>query len=284
MVFGTGLVKTPEDFGVQAKLPSHPELLDWLAIHFMESGWDVKHLLRLIVTSQTYRQSSRATPEMVEQDPENSLLARGPRYRMASWMIRDSALATSNLLTRQVGGSPVRPYQPPGVWEEATFGNKRYEQDHGPALYRRSLYVFWRRIVAPTLFFDVANRQSCSVKTARTNVPLHALLTLNDTTYIEAARALAQSLLLTETTEPTERLARAFQQVLSRAPGPEEQLILQRALAQHRADFQTQPEAATALLATGESPRHPDLDPIEHAAWTVVCNTLLNLDEALTRE
>jgi hypothetical protein len=284
MVFGTGLVKTPEDFGVQAKLPSHPELLDWLAIRLMESGWDVKHLLRLIVTSQTYRQSSRATPEMVEQDPENSLLARGPRYRMASWMIRDSALATANLLTRQVGGSPVRPYQPPGVWEEATFGNKRYEQDHGPALYRRSLYVFWRRIVAPTLFFDVANRQSCSVKTARTNVPLHALLTLNDTTYIEAARALAQSLLLTETTEPTERLARAFQQVLSRAPGPEEQLILQRALAQHRADFQTHPEAATALLATGESPRHPDLDPVEHAAWTVVCNTLLNLDEALTRE
>ena len=284
MVFGTGLVKTPEDFGVQAKLPSHPELLDWLAIRFMESGWDVKHLLRLIVTSHTYRQSSRATPEMVEQDPENSLLARGPRYRMASWMIRDSALATASLLTRQVGGSPVRPYQPPGVWEEATFGNKRYEQDHGPALYRRSLYVFWRRIVAPTLFFDVANRQSCSVKTARTNVPLHALLTLNDTTYIEAARALAQSLLLTETTEPTERLARAFQQVLSRAPGPEEQLILQRALAQHRADFQTHPEAATALLATGESPRHPDLDPIEHAAWTVVCNTLLNLDEALTRE
>ena len=284
MVFGTGLVKTPEDFGVQAKLPSHPELLDWLAIHFMESGWEVKHLLRLIVTSQTYRQSSRATPEMVEQDPENSLLARGPRYRMASWMIRDSALATANLLTRQVGGSPVRPYQPPGVWEEATFGNKRYEQDHGPALYRRSLYVFWRRIVAPTLFFDVANRQSCSVKTARTNVPLHALLTLNDTTYIEAARALAQSLLLTETTEPTERLARAFQLVLSRAPGPEEQLILHRALAQHRADFQTHPEAATALLATGESPRHPDLDPIEHATWTVVCNTLLNLDEALTRE
>lgn len=284
MVFGTGLVKTPEDFGVQAKLPSHPELLDWLAIHFMESGWDVKHLLRLIVTSQTYRQSSRATPEMVEQDPENSLLARGPRYRMASWMIRDSALATASLLTRQVGGSPVRPYQPPGVWEEATFGNKRYEQDHGPALYRRSLYVFWRRIVAPTLFFDVANRQSCSVKTARTNVPLHALLTLNDTTYIEAARALAQSLLLTEPAEPTERLTRAFQQVLSRAPGPEEQLILQRALAQHRADFQTHPEAATALLATGESPRHPDLDPIEHAAWTVVCNTLLNLDEALTRE
>jgi hypothetical protein len=193
--FGVGLVKTSEDFGLQGERPSHPELLDWLAIEFVESGWDVKALIRTVVLSATYRQSSQSSPENRERDPENRKLSRGPRFRMSSPMIRDMALASAGLLTERVGGTAVNPYQPAGVWEETTFGNKRYTQDHGEALYRRSLYVFWRRIIGPTLFFDVANRQTCTVKTPRTNVPLHALLTLNDTGYVEAARVLAQQVL-----------------------------------------------------------------------------------------
>ncbi|MGE3308578.1 MAG: DUF1553 domain-containing protein, partial [Limisphaerales bacterium] len=204
--FGVGLVKTSEDFGIQGEKPSHPDLLDWLATDFVDSGWNVKHLHRLIVTSAAYRRSSITDPTRRDRDPENRLLARGPRFRMPSWMIRDSALAASGLLSEIRGGPPVKPYQPAGVWEEATFGNKRYRQDQGTALYRRSLYVFWRRIVAPTMFFDVANRQTCSVRAPRTNVPLHALLTLNDDTYVEAARALAEHVLLGSPSTTRDRL------------------------------------------------------------------------------
>jgi hypothetical protein len=282
-LFGIGLVKTAEDFGLQGERPVQPELLDWLAVEFVQSGWNVKHLLRLIVTSATYRQASQVTPAAAERDPENRLLARGPRFRIPSWMIRDTALAASGLLVETRGGPSIKPYQPLGVWEEATFGNKRYEQDHGDALYRRSLYVFWRRIVGPTLFFDVASRQTCTVKTPRTNVPLHALLTLNDTTYLEAARALAQRVLVSEPDTPA-RLGHAFRRVLGREPSAEEQAVLTRALDRHRATYAADPAAAAALLATGESPRDATLDPAEHAAWTLVCTTILNLDEALTKE
>jgi len=282
--FGIGLVKTAEDFGLQGERPAHPELLDWLAIECVQSGWNVKHLVRLMVTSATYRQSSQVTPAAIERDPHNRLLARGARFRLPSWMIRDAALAASGLFAENVGGPPVKPYQPSGVWEEATFGNKRYEQDHGAALYRRSLYVFWRRIIGPTLFFDVASRQTCTVTTPRTNVPLHALLTLNDTTFVEAARALAQRLLLDGSRETAARLALAYQQVLGRNPSAEETDVLTSGLERHRTAYQADPAAAAALLAIGESPRDPALDPVEHAAWTVVCNTILNLDEALTKE
>src|SRR5439155_23775396 len=181
--FGAGIVKTSEDFGVQGERPSHPELLDWLAVEFRQSGWDVKHVHRLIVTSAAYRQSSKVTADLLERDPENRLLARGPRYRMPAFMIRDQALAASGLLVEKLGGPPVKPYQPPGVWEDATFGQIRYEQDHGEALYRRSLYTFWRRIVGPTEFFDSASRQTCSVRSSRTNTPLHAFTTMNDPTF-----------------------------------------------------------------------------------------------------
>src|SRR5262245_52314216 len=194
-LFGTGLVKTPEDFGVQGEKPSNPELLDWLATEFVRTGWDVKAMHRLIVTSATYRQSSRVTPALAERDPQNRLLARGPRFRPPSWMVRDQALAASGLLVRKLGGPPVKPYQPAGVWEEATFGTKKYQQDKGEALYRRSVYTFWRRIVGPTMLFDAAARQVCTVKQVRTNTPLHALVVLNDPTYVEAARALAQRVL-----------------------------------------------------------------------------------------
>jgi hypothetical protein len=281
--FGVGLVKTSEDFGLQGERPSHPELLDWLAIEFVESGWDVKALVRSIVMSGTYRQSSQSSPENRERDPENRRLSRGPRFRMSSPMIRDMALASAGLLTERVGGTAVNPYQPAGVWEETTFGNKRYTQDHGEALYRRSLYVFWRRIIGPTLFFDVANRQTCTVKTPRTNVPLHALLTLNDTGYVEAARVLAQQVLANESSDP-ERLAQIFLKILGRRPRPAESQILLEGLRRHRATYAHQPELATQWIRTGEHPTPSSLNPVELAAWTVTASTVLNLDEALTKE
>jgi len=240
-------------------------------------------LHRLIVTSATYRQSSQVTPAAFERDPENRRLARGARFRMPSWMIRDAALAAAGLLTPTQGGAAVKPYQPTGVWEEATFGNKRYVQDSGAALYRRSLYVFWRRIVGPTLFFDVASRQTCTVKTPRTNVPLHALLTLNDVTYVEAARALAERVLQSDASGAA-RLDVAFERVLGRSATAAEQRVLTAGLDRHRRTFADDPAAALKLLAVGDSGRDQRLDPSEHAAWTVLCGTVLNLDEALTKE
>ena len=287
-LFGVGLVKTSEDFGLQGERPSHPELLDWLALEFVESGWDVKGLLRTIVLSATYRQSSRMTPEARERDPENRRLARGPRFRMPSPMIRDMTLAAAGLLTGTVGGPAVNTYQPPGVWEETTFGNKRYTQDHGEALYRRSLYVFWRRIIGPTLFFDVANRQACTVKTPRTNVPLHALLTLNDTGYVEAARVMAQQVLARQapagTTGDAERIEQICRRVLARAPEAAERQVLLEGLRRHRAAFSGRPESAARWIRNGEAAVPAELDPIELAAWTLTASTVLNLDEALTKE
>ncbi|MEN9732722.1 MAG: hypothetical protein RLZ45_717 [Verrucomicrobiota bacterium] len=283
LFFGLGLVKTSEDFGLQGERPSHPELLDWLAVEFRDSGWDLKHLHRLIVTSATYRQSSRTPPETRERDPENRLLARGPRLRMPSWMIRDAALFHAGLLVEDIGGPPVKPYQPSGIWEEATFGTKRYEQDHGASLYRRSLYVFWRRIVGPTLFFDVASRQTCTVRTPRTNVPLHALLTLNDITYVEAARALAIRV-ATSGASDTDRLRWLYQEVVGRLPDTAEQDRLLESLRRYQQRFTAEPERARELVGIGEVRIPTSLDPASQAAWTVVCSTVLNLDEALNVE
>jgi hypothetical protein len=282
MFFGTGLVKTGEDFGVQGERPSHPELLDWLACEFAEK-WDTKHLIRLIVTSTTYRQSARVTPELLDRDPANRFLTRGPRFRLPSWMIRDQALAASGLLTPTFGGPPVRTYQPAGIWEEATFGTKRYAQDKGDALYRRSLYVFWRRIIGPTVFFDVANRQTCSVKTTTTNTPLHALVTLNETTYVESARTLAQLALAEGGTTDAGRLSFAFRRVLARAPTETEAGVLARALEKQRALFAADKGAALKLLKVGDSPRNEKLDAVEHAALASVCLMVLNMDEALNK-
>ena len=284
-LFGIGLVKTAEDFGVQAEVPPHPELLDWLAADFRETGWDMKRLIRQIVTSRAYRQSSKVSLSLLDVDPENRLLARGARYRMPSWMIRDHALAVSGLLVDKVGGAPVNGYQPPGVWEEASFGKKKYVQGSGDALYRRSLYTFWRRIIGPTLFFDTAGRQVCEVKPKRTNTPLHALTTLNDVTFVEAARVLADRV-LTEgaATDDEARLVRIFESILARPPHARERGILLAALARSQAEFEADPEAATQLASFGESKPTPGLDPATHAAWTSLCLAVLNLDEALTRE
>jgi hypothetical protein len=282
MFFGTGLVKTTGDFGVQGEKPSHPELLDWLAADFVASGWDVKRLCKLIVTSSTYRQSSKVSPTVQERDPENRLLTRGPRYRLPSWMIRDQALAASGLLVERRGGPPVNPYQPAGVWEEATFGTRQYRQDHGAALYCRSLYTFWRRIVGPTMFFDSASRQVCTVKQPRTNTPLHALVTLNDVMFVEAARAIAERVLTKAS--PSQRVDLAFRLILARGPSAEEERIMQASVGRLHSEFLRKPMAALRLLAIGESRRDEALDPAEHAAYTVLCSTILNLDEALTRE
>jgi hypothetical protein len=258
-------------------------LLDWLAIEFRETGWDTKALVRLIVTSHTYRQSSRITPEMHERDAANLLYARGSRYRLPSWMIRDQALAASGLLVGRLGGPPVKPYQPEGVWEETTFGEKKYVQDQGDALYRRSLYTFWRRIIAPTEFFDVHSRMTTSVKPARTNTPMHALTTLNNTTYVEAARALAGRV-MREAAGGEQRVQAAYRAVLARPPTAAEGAVF---LGQHRrllARFADDPASAARLLDVGESPRDPTLSSADHAAWTSLCLALFNLDETLNKE
>ena len=213
-LFGIGLVKTSEDFGIQGEIPEHMALLDWLSAQFMDSGWNLKELLKTILTSEAYRRSSDTTPQLQESDPENRFMARGARYRLPSWMIRDQALSVAGLLDPRQGGPPVNGYQPEGVWEEATFGNKKYTMDDPSKRYRRSLYTFWRRIIAPTMFFDTASRQTCTVSIKRTNSPLHALATLNDVTYIEASRALATMAMEQAEEAPDQKLEWIYRRVL----------------------------------------------------------------------
>ncbi|MFZ2276744.1 MAG: PSD1 and planctomycete cytochrome C domain-containing protein [Prosthecobacter sp.] len=279
--FGVGLVKTAEDFGLQGEEPPQRELLDWLASEFIDSGWDVKALMRLIVTSETYQQSSKIKDAQV--DPENRYLARGPRFRLPSWMLRDQALFVAGLLQDKLGGPAVKPYQPEGIWEEATFGKKSYVQDHGDALYRRTLYIFWRRIVGPTMLFDNSARQTCVIKATRTNTPLQALVTLNDVTYVEAARVLAQRVLLANRGNEDAALAQAFRLVTCREPAKAEAALLKVQLGKLRAQ-QSDRAAALKLLTVGESKRDESIDALEHAAWTSLCLMLLNLDEAVTKE
>jgi hypothetical protein len=285
----------PKTFGVQGEIPLQQDLLDWLAADFRENGWDVKRLVRQIVTSHTYRQSSGQQTHAqthaqashglsFEEDPENRYLSRGPRFRLPSWMLRDQAMAASGLLVQRIGGDPIRGYQPTGVWEEATFGRKQYQQDHGDALYRRSLYTFWRRIIAPTMFFDNATRQTCTVKSFRTNTPLHALLTLNDVTFVESARALSEMVLLEKVADDEGRVDEIFRRVLSRHASDAEKQILIAGVGRSRNEFQADRDSAAKLLAVGESKRNEQLDVVEHAAWTSLVLAVMNLDEALSKE
>jgi hypothetical protein len=284
LLFGAGLVRTPEDFGVQGEPPTHPELLDWLAVEFREQHWDLKKLLTLIVTSNTYKQSSKVTPESYERDPANRLLARGARYRLSAHAIRDQAMATSGLLVERLGGRPVKPYQPPNIWEEFSFNHIRYEQDHGDALYRRSLYTFWRRTVAPPELFDTASRQVCTVRPSRTNTPLHALVTFNDVTYVEAARVLAERMMTEGGTTPAERLRYGFRLVVARDPTPKERDLLVAAHERLRRQYAADKASAETVVHQGEKPRDPKLDVADLAAYAELASLLLNLDEALTRE
>ncbi len=283
MLFGIGLVKTAEDFGVQSEPPLHRELLDWLAVELRDHGWDVKRLQRLIVTSATYRQSSRVTPVLLERDPENRLFARAPRFRLPSMLIRDQALAASGLLVPAIGGRPVYPYQPKDIWDGLAITNERdftYPQSSGDGLYRRSLYSFWRRTVAPADLFDASTRNTCKVRTAITCTPLHALTTLTDPIYVEAARALAQRVM---GVAPDTRLATAFRRVLGRWPDDQERQILARSLAHQHQRFAADRPGAAAFLAVGAAKRDPALDAVELAAHAMVCLGILNLDDALSR-
>jgi hypothetical protein len=280
-LFGTGIVKTVEDFGAQGEWPSHPELLDWLATEFMESGWDIKKLHKTIVTSATYQQSSRTDAAALAKDPENRLLARGPRMRLPAEVVRDAALFASGLLVEKQGGPSVKPYQPAGLWAE--LGGGDYERDKGEGLYRRSLYTFWKRTAPPPFLsnFDSALRESCTVREGRTNTPLQALNLMNDVTFVEAARVLAQRTL----DLPSEkRLDYAFRLVLSRAPDKRELTRLSEALAYYRDYYASRPKDAEAFLAQGDAPIDKRVASSELAGYTAVASLILNLDEAITKE
>lgn len=290
LYFGTGIVKTAEDFGSQGEPPVHPELLDWLATEFIRTGWNIKAMQKLIVTSATYRQSSKVTPALVERDPENRLLARGPRFRLPAEMVRDNALAISGLLNEKLGGPSVRPYHPKGLWEEMAFGDgfsaQEYVQSHGADLYRRSMYTFWKRSVPPPTLvtFDAPDREKCIARRALTNTPLQALILLNDPTYIEAARALAARTLRAGGKDAHSRIAFAFRQATARQPAPEELRVLNALLKQQLARYRREQQAAEQLLKVGESPVDARLDKADLAAWTMVMSAILNLDETITRE
>jgi hypothetical protein len=284
MIFGTGLIKTAEDFGSQGEWPSHPELLDWLATEFVHTGWDVKKMLRLIVTSATYRQSSRVTPDLIKRDPDNRLLARGPRLRLSAHAIRDQALFISGLVVPKIGGPSVKIYQPPGLWKE--LADVPYVRDKGEKLYRRSLYVFWKRTVAPPALatFDAAGRESCVVRTGATNTPLQALNLLNDITHVEAARLLAERMLKQGGTDAAQRLAFAFRLATARPPSAFELKILVNGLAKHRQHYAANKQAALKLVSVGDWPRDPALEVGELAAYTAVAGVILNLDETITKQ
>ncbi|MDG2185453.1 MAG: DUF1553 domain-containing protein [Mariniblastus sp.] len=285
LLFGNGLVQTVGDFGAQGRPPSHPELLDWLAVEFVESGWNVKQLLKRVVMSQTYRQTSRREPALLTRDPENIFLSRSPRFRLQGELIRDHALTVGGLLVDQVGGPGVKPYQPPNIWNEVSLnGGLRYPQDKGDNLYRKSMYTYWKRS-APMpnmIIFDAPSREKCVVQRARTNTPLQALVTLNDPQFVEAARALAQRLLTAES-DDRKRVDLAYQLCASRLASAREQDVVLKLLEDQRNRFAKSPEAAKQLLTVGEFPRDESLDAMEHAAWTVICQMILNLDETLTR-
>ena len=284
MLFGTGLVKTIDDFGAQGEPPSHPELLDWLAVEFSDGGWDVKRLLRTIVSSATYRQASRVSRLALERDPENRLLSRGTRLRLPAEMIRDQALALAGLLVERTGGPSVKPYQPAGLWNE--LADADYVQDHGPSLYRRSLYTFWKRTVPPPAMvaFDAAARETCIVRETRTNTPLQALDVLNDVTFVEAARGFAERVMTGQEKSPDARLGAAFREATGRRPRPEELAILIAGFNDQLGGFRRDRKSALALVTQGESTRDPRLDAAELAAYTTMAQLMLNLDETLTKE
>ncbi|HJT32427.1 MAG TPA: DUF1553 domain-containing protein [Pirellulales bacterium] len=284
MLFGIGLVKTVDDFGVQGEPPSHPELLDWLACEFIARGWDVKAMLRLMVTSATYRQSPQASRELRQRDPDNRLLARGPRSRLSADVVRDQALASAGLLIEQIGGPSVKPYQPEGLWQE--LSDSQYVQDHGEKLYRRSLYTFWKRTIPPPVMitFDAAGRETCIVRETRTNTPLQALALLNETGFVEAARSLAARAMREAGPDPRDRVAYLFRLVLARRPAAAELDALFAGYERHLAHYREQPQAAEQLLTVGESRISGTHDPIELAAYTAVAGVVLNLDEAVTKE
>jgi hypothetical protein len=287
-LFGTGLVRTTENFGMQGELPSHPELLDWLATRFVESGWDIKAIMRLLVTSSTYRQGSRQTAALNQRDPTNRLLARGPRFRLQAEFVRDQALAASGLLVSKIGGPSVRPYHPPGLYEQIVAGSsaKTYLLGSGEELYRRSLYTYWKRSVPnpAMLVFDAPFREMCTVRRSRTNTPLQALNLMNDPTYVEAARFLAQRMIQQKEDSLTDQIQYGFQLVLARVPSSQELVVLTEAYQRMLQNYTTDIESAKELLEVGESSFDTEFNAATLAAMTTVASTILNLDETVTKE
>ncbi len=284
--FGVGIVKTPEDFGNQGEWPVNGPLLDYLSVSFVKNGWSVKQLNRLIVTSATFRQSSKVTPKKLSQDPENRYISRGPRYRMDAEVIRDKALYAGGLLVQKLGGRGFKPYQPDGIWENASdpaSSTHIYVRDHGTEIYRRSLYMFWKRTAPPPsmLTFDAPLRDTCIVRRPITNTPLQALAMQNDPAFLEAARTMAQGLLEKPGTD-AQRLKIAFELTLGRSPSPTEISILNKAISMFRTRYSQDVDAAKKLLAVGDMPQAKDLDPAEQAVWMLVCSTLMNTDEFLS--
>ena len=286
LLFGTGIVATVEEFGSQGDWPSHPELLDWLAVDFMQHDWDIKRLLKQIAMSETYRQSSRIRPAARQIDPENHRLARGARFRLSAEMVRDQALSCAGLLNPTLGGPSVKPYQPAGLWSEVSLNpGVKFVQDTGPALYRRSLYTYWKRSSPPPmmLIFDAPSREKCSVRRSNTNTPLQALVLMNDPQFLEAARGMAQRLLNQAELSDDERIVIAHRWVTGRVPDSTVHAILNNQLTHQRQRYHDDPTAAAKLLSHGESPRDESISAKEHAAWTILCSILLNLDETVTR-
>jgi len=289
MYFGTGIVKTTEDFGSQGEWPSHPELLDWLASEFVRTGWDIKAFQKMIVMSSTYRQSGRVTKEILHHDPQNRLLARGPRFRLYAEMIRDNALSISGLLNRKLGGPSISPYESPKLWEEIAFGGgfsaQSYLQSHGDDLYRRGLYIYAKRSMPhPSLItFDAPTREICTVQRPVTNTPLQALLLLNDPIYVEAARVMAQRIIKDGGADDRAKLVYAFRLCTGRAPSERELAIVEKSLNRHLEKYKADKPAAQKLVAVGEYARPKELDVSVHAAWTAVCNVMLNMDETISK-
>ncbi|MBX3451596.1 MAG: PSD1 domain-containing protein [Planctomycetaceae bacterium] len=283
--FGTGLSKTLDDLGAQGEPPTHPELLDWLACEFMDSGWDMQHMVRLIVTSQTYRQVSTASPELLAVDPANRLLARQSTFRIDAELVRDQALAVSGLLVPTIGGPSAKPYQPPGYWENLNFPRREYVADTGPNQYRRGLYTWWQRsFLHPSLLaFDAPSREECAADRNRSNIPQQALVLLNDPTYVEAARAFAGRILQSSASSDGERITWAWQRTLQRRPTDEERNALLELLEFQRGQYRDNPTAADALLKVGQAENPAGIPAPELAAWTHIARVLLNLHETITR-
>jgi hypothetical protein len=287
-IFGTGIVKTAEDFGSQGEPPSHPELLDWLAVDFRESGWDVKRLMRLMVMSATYRQSGATTPEKLGKDLDNRLLSRGPRYRMDAEMIRDYALDVSGLLVPKIGGPSVKPYQPQRIWETVAMeqSNTRiYKADAGDGLYRRSLYTFWKRSAPPPSMdiFNAPSREVCIMRRERTDTPLQALVTMNDPQFVEAARVLAQNALLASRKNVDREVNYMTARLIARKLEPKELDIVARSYRDYVTYYESAPDDAKKLISVGESKPDPNLPAPKLAALTMVANELMNLDEVLVK-
>jgi hypothetical protein len=285
LTFGQGIVKSVDDFGTQGSFPTHPELLDWLAVEFMDSGWNVKHMLRLMVLSNTYRQSSTAPRQVRERDPGNAWLARQGRFRLDAEMVHDNALAVSGLLVHKVGGPSVKPYQPAGYWSYMNFPKREWESDKGEGLYRRGLYTYWcRTFLHPSLLaFDASTREECTAERPRSSTPLQALVLLNDPVYVEAARVFAERTMRQGGSDKMQRLRWAFRRTLSRDPRPEEEKVLIDLFLHHLSEYQADRPAAQQLVKTGNWPVPGNLDVAELAAWTSVARTLLNLHETITR-